>query len=146
MLGADGVSAVAVVPCHIANVVAAAVFVVAAVVATTCGKLPFSFGGQTEVAASVAVEAVDKGLAVVPTHILNGKIVAFEIRRITAHNGSPKGLRYLILADIVAAEGDAVGRLFVRLGITALFACAAHGESATRHIHHVVDEFVEFGR
>ncbi len=82
LLGANGVSAVAaviIIPCYIANVVAAAVFVVAAVVATTCGKLPFGLGGQTEVAACIAVETVDKGLTVVPTHAFNRQVVAFEV-------------------------------------------------------------------
>lgn len=134
LLGANGVSAVAVVdliPCHVVNVVAAAVFVVAAVVATSCGKLPFGLGGQTEVTACIAVEAADKSLAVVPAHSFNWQVVAFEFRRVAAHDGSPKGLRYLIFADIVATEGDAVGWLFVVTSITALLACAAHGESAT---------------
>ena len=80
MVGAvAAVAAVVFIPCHVANVVATAVFVVATVVSATCGKFPFGFGRQTEVAARIVVEAVYKGLAVVPTYLFNGQIVAFEI-------------------------------------------------------------------
>ena len=130
MLGADGVGVVAAVfaiPCYLAKVIAAAVFVVTAVVAATCGKLPFGLGGQAEVAARVTVEAVDKGLAIVPTHAFNRQVVAFEIGRVAAHDGLPKGLRHLVLADIVATECDAVGGLFVVIGFSPF---PPHGECA----------------
>lgn len=114
------VAAVVVIPCHVTNVVATAVFVVAAVVATARSKLPFSLGGQTEVATCVAVKAIDKCLAVVPTHLFYWQIVTFEIGWIAAHDGSPEGLRHLIFANVVAAEGG----LFAAISFTPLLTCA----------------------
>ena len=93
-------------------------------------QIPILLRSVEEVAARIVVEAVYKGLAVVPTHIFNWQVVAFEIGRIAAHDGAPNGLRYLIFADVVAAECDVVGRFFVIINIAALLTCAAHGESA----------------
>ena len=71
-LGGYGVGLVAtviIIPSHVAEGVAATILIAAAIVATTCGELPFRLGGQAEVLAGEGVQFANKGLAIFPRNI-----------------------------------------------------------------------------
>ena len=71
-LGGYGVSLVAtviIIPSHVAEGVAATILIAAAIVATTCGELPFRLGGQAEGFAGEGIQFGDKRLAIFPRNI-----------------------------------------------------------------------------
>ena len=73
-LGGYGVGLVAtviIIPSHIINRVAATILIAAAIVATTCGELPFRLGGQAEVLAGKGIQFGDERLAIFPRNIIH---------------------------------------------------------------------------
>ena len=68
-LGGYGVSLVAtviIIPSHVAEGVAATILIAAAIVATTCGELPFRLGGEAEVFTGKGIQFANKSLAIFP--------------------------------------------------------------------------------
>ena len=60
------VGTVIIIPSHVAEGVAATILIASALVATTCGELPFCLGGQAKVLAGEGVQFANKGLAIFP--------------------------------------------------------------------------------
>lgn len=60
---------VAVIPCHLADIVATSILEALALVSTTCSILPLGLGRQAEGLARQLVQFGDKRLAVVPTSL-----------------------------------------------------------------------------
>ena len=134
-------SAVAVVPCHVIDVAAAAELRVTALVAAAGSEFPFRFGGKAEVFARECVQLADEGLAVVPGNVSHGKVVTFVsvAGRIAAHHCLPQCLRHLRLADVVAAQRDLMRGFLVTTWILH-FRGGAHSEGAARDIFHAIGD------
>ena len=73
-LGGNGVGLVAtviIIPSHVAEGVAATILIAAAIVATTCGELPFRLGGQAEVFTGKGIEFANKSLAIFVGNVIH---------------------------------------------------------------------------
>ena len=103
------------VPSYIRKNIASAILIAPAAIAASGGILPFSFRWKTKVLSRQIIQARDKSLTIIPTHLLHGQIIALEIRRVIPHHYTPKRLRDLVFTKIKTAEGYAVRRLFITL-------------------------------
>ena len=133
-------AAIIIVPRHFVGIVAAAVliYIVFAILASSCCILPLGFGRESEFLSRQSVQLLDKLLAVVPTYALHRSlIVALEPRRIAAHYCHPQLLRYFGLSHIVVRKGNAVNRLLVIEFITALLRGRSHAECSALYLYHL---------
>ena len=79
-------AAITIVPRYFVGIVASAVLISSAILASSCCILPLGFGRKTELLSRQAVQLLYKLLAIVPTYVLHRSlIVAFELGRIAAH-------------------------------------------------------------
>ena len=126
----------AIIPCHITQFVASAVFIPFAVLAATSRILPFGLCRQTEFLSRQLAELGDKRLAVIPRHRLHREVVSREVGRILAHYSLPKCLGHFRLPDIVAAQRHGMNRAL------AIGKIISHLERAARYgFHHEGDTF-----
>ena len=100
--------AIFVMPRHVTDIIAAAIFIASALAATACGKFPLGFGGQPEVLPGERVQFADKRLAIIPAHLLHRMASTFEFTGVAAHHRLPQFLRDLGLADVVRRQRNAV--------------------------------------
>ena len=140
-LGLDRVglaATITIVPRYFVGIVASAILISSAILASSCCILPLGFGRMSELLSSQSVQLLDKLLAVVPRNVLHRSlIVAFEVRRVAAHYCLPQLLRYFRLSYVVVRKGNAVNRFLVIECITALLRGRSHAERATLNLYHL---------
>ena len=69
---------VTIIPSYTAQFVSATIFVATAVVTATASELPFSLGGEAEIATSKTIQFLNKLLTVVPADTLHRKVSTFK--------------------------------------------------------------------
>ena len=97
------IAAIITIPSHIRKDIASAVFITTTAIAASGGILPFSFSWKTEVLSRQIIQAKDKSLTIIPTHLLHRQVIALEVRRVITHHRTPKRLRDLVFAKVKTA-------------------------------------------
>ena len=125
------------IPSHIVNKTTAGIFVGHTLVATTGGKLPLGFGGQTEILAGQFVQLFDKQLAILPrNHLHRALRVIIEVAGVTTHDSLPQFLGYLGLTDAETRQRHIMDWSLPTHGIHALLNGRSHHERARLNGQH----------
>ena len=77
------------IPCHIVDIIAAAIFIAAAIVAASGCIFPFRLGGQAEILTRHCVQFLNKLLTIVPRHLFDRKVITPKPAWIIVHHCLP---------------------------------------------------------
>ena len=142
-----GAAAVTLVPAQVRHRVGTGIFVAHRQASASSGIFPLGLGQHAVLTSSHLVQAPDEFLAVLPGHLLHGRLLILEVAGVTAHDALPQALRHLGLADVVGRHSHLVNRRLVGLSRGTLVTGSTPDEGTAVYQNHVrfIEQFIGAG-